>query len=366
MKRIAIIFPDEHLAYSPTLLNLRQSLSMHFDTHVLGFSNRQYPKMENDWVHYLDIPFLHKKFYGLINKISLEIGRQVLVGIKKNLVRKYLASNHYDILIVTDLLGLWMLKGMPIKPVHLLSLELTWNTFHFFNKINFDSVSSIIIQSQDRLRHLAPGFKGKVFFIQNAPFYYNIQESPSLRNEHDMIFVGTAFEKFGFIKCLEFLKNFPAYRLTLQGKLPVAEKVIIERSYTNLVSEGRLIIETDYLDEDALLRKIAGYRIGFCFYDFSFSEIDNINYRTAPSGKMFTLFAAGVPVVGINIPGLKPISDYNAGCLVDNMDPTSLKAAIDKIEEDYTTKVEGCNRAAKHYNFGETSKTFVEYLLGLS
>jgi hypothetical protein len=363
MNRIAIIFPDEHLPYSPTLLNLRKSLAVNFDTHVIGFSNRQYAKMNEDWVRYLAIPFVYKKWYGLINKFSKKTGRHVLAGIKKKLVREHLASAQYDILIVTDLVGLWMVEGLRVKQLHLLSLELTWNTFHFYKKVNIDSVNSIIIQSEERLRHLAPHFKGKVFFVQNAPFYTYTQEKASLPPRYDLVFTGTAYEKFGFIACLEFLENYPRYRLTLQGKLPEAEAAVIAERYKHMVVEGRLMIETSYLDEAALLKKIASYRIGFCLYDFACEEIDNINYRTAPSGKMFTSFAAGVPVVGIDVPGLKPVTDFNAGSLIANLEPSSIKGAIDIIEEDYDQKVLGCYRAAAHYNFAETVAPFINYLL---
>ena len=362
MKKVTILFPDEHLPYSPSVLNLQKNLSKEFDTTIVGFSNRQFKKLQQPFIKYLDVPFIQKKIYGLINRFSKKYGREILAHIKKGLVQKNFNYFKVEHVIVTDLIGLWLVEKMPINKLHLLSLELTWNTFNFSKKVDFTRVTSIIIQSPERLKYLASGFKNKVFFIQNAP------SEPSFKRvietaKTDLIFTGTALEKFGFIACLKFLIQYPEYTLTLQGKLLDAEATIISEHFNQLKVENRLIIESTYLSESELIKKVSNYRIGFCLYDFNFNEINNINYFTAPSGKMFTCFAAGVPLVGINIPGLKPILDFNAGFLIDNLQPSSIKQAVDEIEINYSSMVQGCYNAAEHFNFENAVKPFVNFLI---
>ncbi|HSC55378.1 MAG TPA: hypothetical protein VLC98_17220 [Phnomibacter sp.] len=363
MKRIAILFPDPHLPYSPTVLNLQKELAKYYSTDIIAFHHKHFGKVNEPFVNYVPLPFLLLKVYGAINKISLTAGRDVLSYIMRLTARSFFRrNNHYDHIIAVDPLSVWMLKDMGLRNVHLLSLELTYNTNDFISKINLASLQSIIIQSKERLQALAPTFKGNVFFIQNAPSFDVSQVKKTKPEKTELIVSGTAIDHFGLYSYLNFIDTYPQYRLTIKGKLIEKEKPKIEKEYGHLLAENRVVINQDYLSDKDLITKIGEYRIGFCFYDFSFKEIDNINYKTAPSGKMFTYFVAGVPVIGNNVPGLFPIRDFSAGQLIDTLEAEEIKKAIDKIELEYDKYVEGCYKAAAYYNFNEAVKPFIEFL----
>jgi glycosyltransferase involved in cell wall biosynthesis len=362
MKRVAIVFPDAHLAYSPTVLGLQQALGAVVPTEIIAFRNRQFPDVDKPFVTYLPIPFIFRKIYGGVNRFSRSAGRRVHCFLMKGAVRKYIRRAHFDELICVDPVAVWMVQGCAKARVHLLSLELTANTENYIGKIRLESIHSIIIQSPQRLQHLAAGFRGQVFYLQNAPAFnkeaLNKEQCPA----GNLLFAGTASARFGLFQALDFLRAYPGYSLFLQGKIPQPEKEKIMNEYADLVQSEKLILGGKYLEQAELLKLAARFRIGFCFYDLSYPEINNINYLTAPSGKMFLYFAAGVPVVGINVPGLQPVVDFNAGALIDDMNPVSIKAAIESIESRYPEMVEGCFHAAAHFSFDQAIAPVVQFI----
>jgi glycosyltransferase involved in cell wall biosynthesis len=91
-------------------------------------------------------------------------------------------------------------------------------------------------------------------------------------------------------------------------------------------------------------------------------EIDTFNYHSAPSGKLFKYLAAGVPVIGIDIPGFGIIKEFNCGVLIKSLDPLTIKTAIEKIESNFDYYSFNCLRVAKEYSFDKTTRPFLEYL----
>lgn len=363
MKSVVIIFPDPHLAYSPTVLGLRRELSARFETRILAFRNRQFPDVDEPFVQYLEIPLLPAKIYGLVNRYSTHWGKQLLRLLMRRSVQKHLGQHVYDHIIGVDPVSIWLLgNGYKSAALHLLSLELTDNTTLYTNRIDWKCISSLIIQSEVRRLAIAPHFSSPVFYLQNAPVFKTGERKQFMPQPSSLLFAGTGTAKFGLLHVLNFLQLYPEYTVTIQGKVLPSEMILIERDYAHLLSEGRLVINRTYLTEDELKREAAKFRIGFCFYDFGYPEIDNINYRTAPSGKMFLYFAAGVPVVGIEIEGLAPVIQFNAGKLINSMSPQAIHAAIQEIEIDYSSKVEGCYAAAEHFSFDRSAAKFIAFL----
>lgn len=363
MQKILILFPDAHLPYSPTILNLYETLKQCFAVTVLNFENRQYKKINNQDITYLKIPFFKKKVFGIINRISIKYGTIVMAYIKKQLVKSYLKKYSFDQYIVTDFIGLWMVQDMQVSPIHLVSLELTFNTIYFKDRVDINKLSSLIIQSKERLNCIAPRYPGQVFYLQNAPvFHQRLVDAKGAPFNNHFIFSGTGSAKFGFFQCLDFLHQHPIYRMTMIGNIPDAERKIISTKYNYLIEESRLIIDANYYSAPALLAEVGKYQIGFCFYDFSFPEINNINYLTAPSGKMFTYFAAGVPVIGINISGLQPVVDYNAGVLINDLAPASILEAVERIKSNYDLMVQGCFEAAEYFSFELRVNAFLQFI----
>ncbi len=362
MKSVLIIFPDEHLLYSPTVIQLSHALTRNFDVKVISFYSRHFGELKEPFVEYLQIPFIQKKFYGLVNKISLGVGLKVYSYFKKYQVRKFLTYHNFEHIIVTDPIALWMINGIKHPSLHLLSLELTHNTVNYRNKVDFKRLKSILIQSEERKQFLDPDFEQNVFYIQNAPAFVPELLNKPKPQRNQFIFSGTAFSWFGIFHCLNFLKENKDAKMTMIGKVPDAEKKIILQDYDELITEGRLNMITTYFETDQLIKEISKFRIGFCFYDFTFKHIDNINYKTAPSGKLFSYYVAGVPVIAINIPGLKSVEIFGAGVLIDDLNTNSIKRAVEIIEDNYEEMSQGCFNAARHFDFNAAVEPFILFL----
>ena len=77
---------------------------------------------------------------------------------------------------------------------------------------------------------------------------------------------------------------------------------------------------------------------------------------------MFAYLAAGVPVIGNNLEGLKMIEDFEAGILINDFEPETILHAITKIKSNYDFYKQNCIKAAKHYSFDNTVKPFITFL----
>ena len=245
------------------------------------------------------------------------------------------------------------------KRVEFLSLEINADD-KFREGRDFQNINSVLIQTKERYEHLFKDKELKTFFIQNAPVY-----TPSSANydRSGLVYCGTAWDAFGFYHLLEFLKSFPDYLLTVKGAVLNEDRKRIETEYRDLVSSKRLVIDNDYLDDTEVVDYLRKFRIGFCFYNFDIDWVNNFNYLSAPAGKMFKYFAAGVPVVGLDILGLKPVKEFDCGVLIKDLEPESIKSAIGKIERNFDYYSQNCLKAASHYSFDKAAKPFVDYLL---
>ena len=176
------------------------------------------------------------------------------------------------------------------------------------------------------------------------------------------VYCGTAWNPFGFYHCLDFIKTFPEYTLNVKGALPSADKARVKTEYQDLMTGGRLIFDSDYLDDDALVDYLRRFKIGFCFYNFEIEWVNNFNYHSAPSGKMFKYMAAGVPVIGQDILGLKPVKEFDCGVLITDLEPATIKRAVEKIEGNFDYYSQNCLKAAEHYSFDKMIEPFIDYL----
>lgn len=274
-------------------------------------------------------------------------------------IRKYLTVNSPNFIIAVDFKNLFYAQILD-KRVELVSLEIVPDDA-FYSKCDFSNINSVIIQTRERYEHLFKDREFKTFFIQNAPIY----TCPSLNyNRTGLVYCGTAQDQFGFYHCLDFLRKFPEYTLNVKGAVLPKDRAKIETDYQDLILSERLMIDDEYLDDVDVVDYLRRFRIGFCFYNFKLKWINNFNYRSAPSGKMFKYIAAGVPVVGQRILGLKSIEEFDCGVLINDLKPASIKEAVEKIEANFNYYSQNCLRAAAHYSFDKTTAPFIDYLAG--
>lgn len=361
-KKVLIVFPDTWLAFSPSTLNLYDSLNPHFDVTILArepeyFSRQRVP---NRTVQYVQIPTLIRRLLGGLSRVVKVFGRKVnctqwmidrLMLLKARIHRP-------DIAIGVDFLGLWIAQRCSAN-AHLLSLEANRN-HPFVSRVDFDRIVSVVIQSEERYEYLFPGRKPKHFIVQNAPVYRGDSEQPAVRA--GLVFCGTAIREFGIFACLDFVKVFPEYTLTVHGAMPEPTRREIDLNYRELLESKRLILDQQYLELDEMPKYLSKFMVGFCLYDFRYEGINTFNYHTAPSGKLFAYFAAGVPVVCSNVRGFQAVADFDAGALIDELTPDAIRSAIQIVMQRHLEMSRNCLAAAKHFSFDKAIAPFTEFL----
>ncbi len=372
MKKITILFSGAHLSYSPTVIGLYDLLSEHFDVTIVAKSPASFDRqpLADRNVVYINLPVsrvgqeLKKKTFQITSifdkdaKLFAEIKAPYDAFYEFKFLKKYLAAERPDMIIAVDFKNLFFAQILD-KRADFVSLEIIPND-PFYNSCNFENINSVVIQTEMRYEYLFGDKTFKTFYIQNAPIY-----SPAISGQErrDLVYCGTAWNPFGFYHCLEFIKQFSEFSLHVRGALLPTDRKRVLREYGELLCSGRLVIDDDYLDEKEVVDYLRNFRIGFSFYNFGVDWIDNFNYYSAPSGKMFKYFAAGVPVVALDTIGAKPITEFDCGVLIKDLKPESIKCSIDKIESDFDRYSENCLKAAEHYSFDKTAKPFVDYLV---
>jgi glycosyltransferase involved in cell wall biosynthesis len=374
-KRVAIVFADVWLAFSPTTLGIYDSLKEH-GVIVAILTVTQDATFARDLKRNVVIVDQEPMRLGRLRNLAYRIKRRAarLAGMKTAwlessfhdysqflMFNKALRRFAPDEIIAVDLRALAIVQhSLPQVPVNLLSLEIP----EFSERkepVVKQRISRVIIQSQARLEHLFNGAKPKAFFVQNAPTFRTFALETS--NRKGLVFCGTALEGFGILSCLKFLSLNPEYHLTVKGAVPPQTQQYLKVIFPELLSEERLKIDTNYLEMDALVEFLKAFRIGFCFYDTRFEFYDRFNYHTVPSGKMFTYLASGVPVICNNLPGLRVVEEFGAGVLIEDLDAGSILSAIQKIEANYDYYAQNCLKAAAHFSFEESLQPFIDELL---
>ncbi len=375
-KNVLILFPSPHIAYSPTTLGIYDALSKIFNVTIyapqpkgfevdnIGKKNIIYFESNTSKIKkILALPtFIFNKTLRFFNKNyalgNLSIYEYVRFITFKESLQK-LDFKKYDEVIAVDLSMLY-LSSFYCKKVSFLSLELTDSEIGFLQLLPNDFLKSVIIQTDVRYKYLFGTKNERVFLLQNSPVYAVLP--PTTITENTIIFNGTATAWFGVYHSLNFIKKYPQFTIVFKGAIPAKDLQIINTNYKNLIDNGNLIIHKNYLESKEMLAFIAQHEIGFCFYDLSFPNMNTFNYKTAPSGKMFAYLAAGVPIVGINIEGLKVIEDFEAGVLINDFEPATILQAVKTIKSNYTFYKDNCLKAAAFYSFDKNVEPFVHFL----
>lgn len=371
MKKILIVFPDPTLSFSPFTLNLYDSLSSIYDVTILTFepiSSYSSQKIIDKKVIYLKRS-MNPVFSNLFMKGLKDLNKRLKL---KNLNFLLLLAGRalpliHEIkkfdgeIIAVDFLALWCVV-MAKKKAHLLSLEIIDNDL-YRNSCPINSIKSVIIQSEERYRYLFGNQKLTTFFVQNAPNYIHEKINLSARKRNELIFCGSAMPGFGIFRCLEFLEEFPEYRLTVKGAIPDYVKKTIRENFSELFDQNRLVLNEEYLSLSDLNSYLNNFRIGFVFYDyFKFDYINTFNYKSAPSGKLFQYYNAGLPVVSNNISGLNSIKEFKTGVMINSMDSASIKDAIDQIELDYENYATRSKNLSACFDFSKNIMPFIDFL----
>jgi glycosyltransferase involved in cell wall biosynthesis len=376
-KKILILFPQQHIAYSPTTLGIYDALSIHADvtifcpfpdeykTENVGKRHFIFFKLDTSRIKKLAaVPaFILHKLEALVNKNNA-LGRLGIYHFSrliafKNALQKTNVSE-FDEVIAVDVLMLFAAQRY-CKQASFVSLELNDEEKAVLQTIPATFIKAVVIQNQQRYTFLFGEAKHQTFFVQNAPVFTKPNERQ--KRTDALVFNGTATPWFGLYHSLDFIKQYPQFSLTFKGIVLSSEKNNIHSTYKELIDTGKIIFNNEYTSNSDMLDFLNQFEIGFCFYDLGYPKMNTFNYRTAPSGKMFAYFAAGVPVIGNNIDGLKPVEEFEAGVLVNDFKPATILEAVNKIKSNYAFYQNNCYKAAAHFSFDKAIGPFVKELI---
>ena len=360
MKKVLIIFPDEWIAYSPSILNLIDELNKtgKISTHVVCFDNGRYPIYESDINASVKIIKISKIIFGCLSLFNLAhfAKRRKLIDAVKNA--------HYDTVIGIDELGVKTGLSLSVN-VHLFSLEIKQS--HFLKTLDHKKLNSVVTQTKERYQYVFGDQQRKTFLVQNAPVFTGKKASKNLDKNQltKIVCFGNLIPQHGIFLCLDFAENSKNISLTLSGRIPEAISRKIKTTYSNLLKENRLILQDSYIPQREVVNYLSKFDIGFCFYDFEMIKKNDFNYISSPSGKLFNYFAAGIPVVANNIIGLKPAKDFDAGILLDKISPETIKSAVKLIEKNYLHHHRSALKAAENFDFHSNIQPFITEILNV-
>ncbi len=372
-KKVLILFNGPHLAYSPTTLQLYDALAQAYAVTIIAQNpvdyNSQKSRIANVIYHqYYGVK--SRKFYKLLFMLFSFFPGEVRLSKKQGLdfrdyffkyrfIKKHLQTESYFRIISNDNLQLFFCSLLRLHS-DFLSLELTVQE-QLLPLIDKSLINCVLIQSQERYEYLFKTEKLKVFFVQNAPIYRPIT-IPTNRSR--IVYAGAANDEFGFYQCLDFLAAYPSEQMTHQGAILKTDQNIVQFKYNQLLSNGQLISNSTYLSDEDMAAYLQTFAIGFCFYNFDNPVVQSryFNYATAPSGKMFKYMAAGLPVVCNNIIGFQFVKEYNCGVLVDDLQPATIKKAVDKIRANYDTYCHNTLEVARFYSFDKRIEPYLKFI----
>ena len=360
MKKVLFIFPNEWLSYTPTVINMIAGLRDSFEIKVIATDNGNY---KNEFFQGKEFDFISLKgtFAKVIYRLGKFLGNQRLYELLKMLVvywrmRRYQA----DEVIAVDALGLWLAQKVYHR-THFLSLEPYQN--FLFKQCKTELIESVITQTQERYDYL---FKSKIktFLIQNSPAFSSSNISQKQSSTKQVIYFGSAIPRNGIYFCLEAIAQLPDMSLTIKGTMSPEVRQHIAQNYAELLEQQRIVIDNDYLEQDKVIEYLSQFYIGFCFYDLSCTDATTrFNFVSVPSGKLFNYYAAGVPVIGSDLLGLKSAKDFQAGILLKHLSAENIIQAIKTIDTEYDLYRQNCYEAAEYFDFDRALQPFKEYLM---
>jgi hypothetical protein len=379
-KTTVILFPYTWFPQTPTVMGLYKEIKKHADVKILTLYNENRGSiLDNPDFIYLNR--YSSNFQKYIAEKRSYFSYQWLKVYKKLFPGK---SRKFETLNTDWLQWNWSmnqyLKQYPgcniiaVDPGTAIFCQLTNRSYHFLSTelqterleemkvLDWRLIQSVIIQTKRRFEILTiPGKEHikQVFYIQNAPNF----TAPAKRSvaSNKLIFGGGLWEGFGYVYCMELVRKYKQFTLTLKGT-PQGDLERYKKEYAAEIATGQIVINTGYSETEAFNNLLLDHSIGFSFYDLNHPEISKsvAHYTTAPSGKMFTYFGLGIPVIGSA--GLNEIEEFEAGVTLSDYSPENMCKAAEKILSDYQRYSDNALKAAAHYSFNEMAQPFISYL----
>jgi len=354
-RSILIVFPDEWLQYSPSVLNLYHCCNEQFNTKLIYIDNGKFSNtgLVEDYANikigkfaaYFWRKTLGYKFYKVLRLFF------TLLFVK-------LFDKKYDTVIAIDSSGYAITKLFFSNAVYF-SLETEKDVYYKISQRL--GIETLLIQSKERKEFMIGDDENvEVFYIQNAPIINENQVLYKEKKQKQILYMGNIEFGYGleqFIECIKELDN--TYTLTLKGIKNEKYFNWLHEKYGDLIQSDKLLFDFTYVAQENIIEFVSRFYIGITGYDIELAK-KSFNYFSSPAGKLFNYYAAAVPVIGIDIIGLKSVKDFNAGVLIDEVKADKVKQAIRTIEDNYDTYSANCLAAAKEFDFKKAFDNFIK------
>lgn len=356
-KSILIVFPDEWLQYSPSVLNLYHCCAEKQYTKLVYVNNG---KFENDGLvaHYSSIKIGRAAAYFWRKTIGYKLYKVLRLFFTLLFIKLF--DKRYETVIGIDSSGYAITKLLFWRAIYF-SLETEKDLY--FRLSELMGIDTLLIQSKERKEFLLGNSEQtRVFYIQNSP----IITTPTVLKEKvkkRILYMGNIEYGYGleqFIDCINELED--DYTLTLKGIKNERFFQFLTERYKASILQKKLIFDFSYVHQDHIISYVEDYYIGITGYDLELAK-KSFNYFSSPAGKLFNYYAAGVPVIGINIIGLKSVTDFGTGVLIDTVSPETIKQAIITIEKNYTKYSENCLLASQEFDFKKSFTAFYKAII---
>ena len=357
-RKAFIVFPDTWLSYSPSIINLAKVMIENgWQVSVEAFDDGSFHRTGEIEVSYTVPSRATRKIVGMFKLFSLYRFFALSARVFK------LRKEGFEAVIGVDSLGYLIARLFFDKPVYY-SLHIH-NTLSAFlcKRLGIDRM---IIQTRERLDQVFRdcGYRpADVWFIQNSPIVERSRQNAVKRDHRGfrMVYFGNvARNTYGIENCIEVLHHVADdITLTLKGPVSAEYQRELESSYGGFISSGRLSFDSEYVPQDTVISWLEEFDLGFCFYDEGQILRGDPNILSAPSGKMFNYLAAGLPVIGSKISGLRILTEFGAGILLERQQPEAIGAAVTEIRQSYEKYRQGSRQAALVNDFRVMAESFL-------
>ena len=345
-RRALVVFPDEWLAFSPTVLNLVACLRPDYDVTVIAVDNGHFEMPDLDGLRTVRIGT------RTTNTIRRAGGYRAykLARLTLTLAGTRVLTPKYSLAIGVDSIGFLAARLAHPRPLFL-SLEVQRN--RYFRWASRLGIERVAIQTPERFNYLFQGQKVPVSYLPNSPLDQRVDRAHR-RNEHPirLIYFGLVHDYRGLDASIEAVQTLGSgFQLVLRGCADKPYLEALKERYSALLQSGQLRFDNEYVPQEHVVQYLSKFDIGLCFYDTTKIAHDDFNYMSCPSGKLFNYYNAGIPVVGSDILGLRSVDEYRAGSLVGSLTGDSIATAVRAVVDDYDTFAANSFRAADRFDF---------------
>jgi hypothetical protein len=353
---VLIIFPNDWAAYSPTLLNLVRMLSEEVSVRVVALRSR-FDVSALDETRFVFAP-LRPSLIKLLGRLGLQrIAALVLIMWRAR-------SENPGVIIGVDSAGGLVAQWLWRKPYFFVSLEVERGLL--FRLIRLRRIAAMAIQTRERLEYLFGGTPPEIrtVLVHNAPILTSpAAAKPAPPGTARCVFLGSALPEHAIMESIRALRAGGQWSLTVKGMMPPEVHDAVRLEFADLMEAGRLVLDAGYVEQRDIVDYLSRFDIGLCLYNFQHIARDDFNYLSCPSGKLFNYFGAGLPVVGTDMLGLRPVSENDAGVLVKGLAPSTIDAAVQAVMSDYDRFSKGSARAAARYDFRLSAAPFIQQIV---